>query len=127
MSIYKTLDMIEPYHWRLCVGTTDLINDAFILPPNGEDCCDRWSNVLCSCDPFNKKIRQNYYDCSDKCPTCFTMWKDMIAFNYLPISNQLSLLMSLNIFCKKMLTMWNQKQRWIGKDVMETHHYVKEF
>ena len=81
ISMYKTLGMIEPLRWKLSVGTTNNIHDAFILLPNGEDCCNKQSDVLWFCNPPNQKIKQNCYDCSDKCPTSLTMKKDMILID----------------------------------------------
>lgn len=127
MGIYKKLGIIEPQRWRMCVGTTEYVHEPFILSPNEEDNCTRMSDKLCNCNPPNRVMKRNCPSCSEKCANCNTLRKNMIAFDYLSIAEQLRLIMSSQSYCEKILNMWTNKDRWINKSVFEGPDHVKEF
>jgi hypothetical protein len=127
MTIYKKLGMIEPKRWRMCVGNVDNVHDPIIFSPSLEDGCSRMSDKLCNCLSPNRVMKRNCHRCSDKCTECQTLRKDIIAFDYLSIIEQLRLLMTSRTYCERMLAMWRDNERWIGKEEKWEPLYVKEF
>jgi hypothetical protein len=125
VKTYSTLDMIKPNRWKMCVGTEEFGHEPNVYPPSKEDIYTTGQIVRCQCDPpLNKR------DCprhAEICTDCNTMRKNMISFDYLPIGEQLALLMPSSTHCIDFLTMWNKKSRWMNKDVLQSPNEIKDF
>ena len=51
----------------------------------------------------------------------------MIPTDYLLIAPQLCLLMQSQIFCEKMIALWENRESWMNKDVEEGLDHIKDF
>jgi hypothetical protein len=124
MNLYRNLGMLLPQRWRMCVGRTDFVHEPRIIKPVDYDNYDRVSNRMCSCIP--KKILRECPRCLDTCTDCGTIRKDMIPIDYSLIAPQLCLLIRSQIFCEKMITLWENRGRWMNKDVEEGLDHIKD-
>jgi len=115
IGLYKRWGLVEPNRWRMCLGTKDYGHEPLILPPTEEDTYDGSKFIQCSClPPANKRTCVN---CAVRCTQCGKTRLEMIAFDYLPISNQLSSVKESGTLYYEMLTMWRNRQRWLTTNV----------
>ena len=51
----------------------------------------------------------------------------MIPVYYLPVRNQLQNIMRSKLYSEKMLSLWKNKDRWLGKSVNDVPISIKDF
>ena len=100
MDLYSQLGMVLPERWRLCVGTTENAHEGVVLKPSKED--SYRSGQILQCHLHGMNLR-DCRECCEKCPVCKEARKHMMAFDYLPIGPQLSLIMQSSLFYYKIL------------------------
>ena len=77
------------------------------------------------CNP--PKIKRDCDVHAETCTMCNVTRKGMIPIDYLPIESQLQNLMRSKSYSEKMLSLWRNKDRWIGKSANDAPIYIKDF
>ena len=114
MKMYKTKGMVDPTRYPMCIGSTEeYVHDAIILESSAEDVYERDNVVHCICNPL--KIKEDCHVHAETCIMCNKTRKDMIPIDYLPIESQLQNLKHSKSYSERMLSLWKNKDRWIGK------------
>lgn len=128
-NMYSGLGMIEVQRFRLCTGSKDNPHSPELLQPSGED--NYTKNVLyCVCEEDaqkKKKLKRDCLSCCEKCSKCSLPRKDILSFDYAPISSQLRLLTKSRTICHELMRMWRNKERWLGKDLQEHPEHIYDF
>jgi hypothetical protein len=126
MKMYKNRGMVDPTRYRMCVGSNEEnVHDAIILNPSAEDAYKGNDIIKCPCNP--PKIKRDCHLHVETCTLYNTMKKNMIPIDYLPIANQLKNIMRSKSYCEKMLSLWKDKDRWMGKSVEDIPDSIKDF
>ena len=126
MKMYRTRGMVDPRRYQMCIGSTkENIHDAVILEPSTEDLYEGDNVVQCMCNP--SKIKQDCHVHAQTCTMCNVTRKDMIPIDYLPIESQLQNLMHSKLYSKKMLSLWKNKDCWIGKSANDAPICIIDF
>jgi len=125
-NIFKGLGMVETEKWRLCTGDNDASHAPVLMKPHEEDCIDL--KLGCLCTPKSQfKHRRDCSGCSQKCPKCEKMRKDVLSFEYMPIVGILTQMCLSRTLCYENLALWRSKQTWRGLPVNFTPASIKEF
>lgn len=73
------------------------------------------ARVACFASALVKKILQrDCNNCSERCPKCRSMRKDILAFDYMPLGDQIASLCKSRTFCYDFLNMWRHKEKWLN-------------
>ena len=126
MKMYRNSGMVDPRRYRMCIGSTEEnIHDAIILEPSVEDTYEGNDVVNCTCNP--PKMKRDCDIHAEMCIMCNTMRKNMIPIDYLPIRSQLQNIMHSKLYSEKMLSLWKNKDCWMGKSVDDVSASTKDF
>jgi hypothetical protein len=123
MYMYRHLGMIEPQRWRMCVGIANCEHGGILFSSSPEDDYEAHSAKRCKCGKF-KRDCDNYME---KCGECGTSRKFIVAFDFLAVVGQLSLLMKSRSFSYDMLHLWRSRSRWMDKDHNKFLDEIQEF
>lgn len=128
-TMYLGLGMVQLQRWRMCTGTKDNSHTPEVLAPSDED--NYSGNVLyCLCDTStrkNKKLKRDCISCCEKCKVCHIQRKEMVAFDYVPIGQQIKLMTKSRTFCHEFLSMWFNKDKWLNTEVNYAPEYIYDF
>lgn len=129
INTYVGLGMHDVQRFRMCTGVGSSPHSARVFQPSKED--NYAGDVLyCLCQEDSRKkrfLKRDCVSCCEKCMECKMPRKDMVAFEYAPISTQLQFLSKSRTICHKFLRMWRNKERWLGKHQMEHPDHINEF
>jgi hypothetical protein len=112
-SVYKGLGMGETQKCRLCTGNKNAVHSPIVMKPHDEDHTEL--KLGCVCVP--KRLIKHGWDCPiccQKCPMCFTMRKDVLSFEYMPLTSIITNMCLSQMLCHDFLALWRNRNAWRG-------------
>ncbi|MCO5591175.1 hypothetical protein L7F22_045156 [Adiantum nelumboides] len=127
LKFYKMKGMVTPQEWKLCIGTEKYAHDPRAFQPSKEDALNAGA-LLCLCQNGGRPrcLKRDCKRCSEKCPTCKRQRREMVSFLYLSLIDQLKSLCQSEVYCHDFLTMWRDKDKWLGKQVSDYPKRIHE-
>ena len=115
---YKSLGLVEAKRFRLCTGSRQVSHKPHLMQPSLEDVYEGLEMIGCQCRPgVGSRFKRDCSICVEKCPCCSKMRKDVLAFEYMPIGLLLASMCRSRSMCHKLLHVWRNKDKWLGKDI----------
>lgn len=116
-SVYKGLGMEETQKWHLCTGDKNSSHSPIVMKLHDEDHAKLKLDCVCVPRRLIKQI-QDCPTCCQKCPMCFTMRKDVLSFEYMPLASIITNMCLSQTLCHDFLPLWRNRNAWRGRKIL---------